>query len=470
MTPNQQLEALKRNLAAKLEARKAATAAIEAVRSNTAATDAEATVAVEARRAIDAEIDVLQVRSAELAAEVARDEAMERLQAEIVPVTTGRSGTLPGSGGNVRVTGEPLTYRRDNDPNGRSFVRDVGLAFLHGSRARESNERLDRHTDEMRVEKAEYMDRVATTTSAFAGLVVPQYLTEMYAPKARAMRPFADACNHHDLPESGMVINLSTITTGTSAALQASENAAVSETNIDDTLLAIAVQTNAAAQSMSRQAIERGTGTEEVTLQDMYRAYATTLDNTLINQATTGLAASATTVTYTDASPTGPETYGQIIAAMAGVEAIMLNMASGDNITVMHSRRWYSLQSSMSATFPMINQGLGQNIGVNYQEKYGAGVRGVLPNGTPVIVDNNIVTNLGGGTNQDEIYVADQQECHLWEDSAAPIMIRAEQTQAKNLDIDFVLYGFFAYTFSRYAGQNQKVTGTGLIPPTFTGA
>jgi hypothetical protein len=470
MGPKEQLEALKRTLAAKLEARRAATAAIEAVRSNTAATDADATAAVAARAAIDADIDALQVRSTELDAEIARDEAMERLQAQVVPNSGARGGTLPGTGANVRVTGEPLTYRRDNDPNGRAFMRDVGMAFLHGSRARESNERLDRHTDEMRVEKAEYMDRVATTTSAFAGLVVPQYLTDMYAPKARAMRPFADACNHHDLPEAGMVLNLSTITTGTSAALQASENAAVSETNIDDTLLAVAVQTNAAAQSMSRQAIERGTGTEEVTLQDMYRAYATVLDSTLINQATTGLAASATTLTYTDASPTGPEIYGQVIAGLSGVEGVMLNMASGDNIVVMHSRRWYSLQSSMTATFPLFGQGMGNFVGENLQEKYGSGARGRLPNGTPIIVDNNIVTNLGGSTNQDEIYVADQQECHLWEDPAAPVLIRAEQTQAKNLDIDFVLYGFFAYTFSRYAGQAQKVTGTGLTPPTFTGA
>lgn len=465
MNARARLAANRTALAGRLAARQAATATIEA-----ATTDEAIRAAADVRNGIDAEIDVLEVAATELRAEILRDDAMERLQNEIVP----NSGAvrLPGQPGDqVRVGNEARAYSRGNDPAGRMFLRDVGLQFAHGSRATESNERLGRHMDEVRVEQAEYLERAAGT-GAFAGLVVPQYLTDMYAPLARTMRPFADACSHHDLPPDGMTLNLSRITTGTSAALQASENAAVSNTDIDDTLLPITVQTNAAQQTLSRQAVERGTGTEDVTVADMFRAYASTLDNTLINQATTGLAASATTVTYTDASPTGPELYAQIIAAQAGVEGIMLNMASGDNITVMHSRRWYKLQSSLSASYPMISQpglAMGQS-GINYPATYGTGVRGLLPNGSPVIVDNNVVTNLGGGTNQDEIYVADRQECHLWEDPNAPVFIRAEQPAAASLGILFVLYGYFAYTFGRYPGQNQKVTGTGLTPPVFDGS
>jgi hypothetical protein len=443
---------------------------VEAKLSAAATTDAEVEALAIERKSLDAEIATLETTAGQLRAEIAQDEAMERLQSEIVA----GSGAvrLPGQPGDqLRVGNEPRAYSRETDPSGRLFLRDVGLQHLHGNRATESNQRLDRHMQEVRVEQAEYLERAAGT-GAFAGLVVPQYLTEEYAPLARAMRPFADACNHHDLPPDGMTLNLSRITTGTSTALQASENAAVSETNIDDTLLPISVQTNAGQQTLSRQAVERGTGTEDVTVQDLYRAYATTLDNTLINQATTGLAASATTVTYTDASPTGPELYAQIIAAQAGVEGIMLNMASGDNIVVMHSRRWYKLQSSLSASYPLISQpglAMGQS-GINYTETYGKGVRGLLPNGAPVIVDNNIVTNLGGGTNQDEVYVADRMECHLWEDPNAPVFIRAEQPAAASLGILFVLYGYFAYTFGRYPGQNQKVTGTGLVTPVFDGS
>ena len=482
MDPKKLLEQVRAALAAKLAERKKHTDTISALRAQVAAgdttvTDTQVTEALAARSAVDAEIDALEARDKELTAEIDRESAIDRLQST-VGVAGGTGVTIPGQARSVEMGAEPRTYTRANDPEGRTFLRDVGLLHLHGGLAVQSTERLQRHMAEERVHRGAALDGArgqearAAGTGAFAGLTVPQYLTDMYAPLARAMRPFADACNGHQLPEDGMTLNLSRITTGTSAALQATENTAVSNTDIDDTLLTINVQTNAGQQTLSRQAVERGTGTEEVTVQDLFRAYATTLDNTLINQASTGLAASATTITYTDASPTGPELYSQIVAGLSGVEAVMLNMASGDNIAVMHSRRWYKLQSSMSASFPIISQPglLAQMGGINYAQTYGAGVRGLLPNGTPVIVDNNIVTNLGAGTNQDEIYVADRQECHLWEDPNAPVFIRAEQPALASLGILFVLYGYFAYTFGRYPGQNQKITGTGLVTPVFDGS
>jgi len=59
-------------------------------------------------------------------------------------------------------------------------------------------------------------------------------------------------------------------------------------------------------------------------MDDLFRRYATTLDNTLILQATTGLKAVATTQTYTDAAPTTPKIYGQIVQAMSTVETNLL--------------------------------------------------------------------------------------------------------------------------------------------------
>jgi hypothetical protein len=267
-----------------------------------------------------------------------------------------------------------------------------------------------------------------------------------------------------------MSVNISRITTATSTALQASENSAVSETDIDDTLLSPAVQTNAGQQTLSRQAIERGAGVEPVVLDDLFRRYATTLDSTLLNQATNGLTNVATSVAYTDASPTAAELYPKVIEGLAGVEGALLDMATGDNIAVMHSRRWYWMQNAMGSTWPMISQPgiVAQTLGTNYATTYGSGVRGVLPNGTPVIVDNNIATNLGAGTNEDEIYLVDRQECHLWEDPNAPMYIRAEQTKVASLGVLMVVYGYFAYTHARYA-QARKVAGTGLVTPSFTG-
>ena len=363
----------------------------------------------------------------------------------------------------VRVGREERTYHRGADRTGGGFVRDVLRQFLY--RDVEAEARLTQHMREEAVERGVQVQR-AVGTGAFAGLTVPQYLTEMYAPATAALRPFADACNKHDLPGDGMTVNISKITTATGVALQSAENAAVQETNADDTLLTENVQTAAGQQTISRQAIDRGTGIESVVMDDLFRRYATALDSTLLNQASTGLTNVATATAYTDGTPTGPELYPKILGAAAGVDAALLGFGTPD-IAVMHSRRWAWLQSQLTTSWPMITQpGIpGQNMGVNLATRYGSGARGTLPNGLVVIVDNNVTTS--AGTNEDEIYVVPSSECHLWEDPAAPVFIRAEQAAAASLGVLLVVYGYFAYSFRRFANGMAKIGGTGLITPTF---
>jgi hypothetical protein len=365
----------------------------------------------------------------------------------------------------VQVGREERTYRRDTDRFGKQFLMDVSRAFMFQDV--EANSRLARHMQEERVERAEYLTR-AVGTGAWSGLTVPQYLTDMYAPATAGLRPFADVCNRHELPAEGMSVNISRVTTSSSAALQAAENNAVSETNMDDTLLTINVQTAAGQQTISRQAIDRGTGIEDVTMQDLFNRVATVLDSTLITQATTGLSAVSQAFTYTDASPTGPELYPKILGAASGVEGALLAMGRPSH-AIMHSRRWYWLSSQMSATWPMVNwTNLPVQSGAtaNPASTYNSGVRGVLPSGLEVVTDNNIATNLGGGT-EDEIYVVAASECHLWEDPNAPLFIRAEQPAAASLGVLLVAYSYFAYTHARYTNGSSKISGSGLAAPTF---
>lgn len=368
----------------------------------------------------------------------------------------------------ARVGQEERTYHKGNDRKGVSFLRDV--LRLHLYRDLDSESRLVSHMREERVERGNMLTRAAgdATTGAFTGLVVPQYLTEMYAPATAALRPFADICNKHDLPPDGMTVNISRITTATSVALQSTELSAVSATSIDDTILSPTVQTAAGQQVVSRQAIDRGTGIEEVIMDDLFRRYATTLDSTLLNQATNGLTNIANAVTYDDSTPTTAELWPKIHNAMANSEANLLGMAA-PNFAIMHSRRWYWMQSQVGTSWPFIAQpGIPSQTGAtNLATTYGAGARGVLPNGLVVIVDNNIATNLGTATSQDEIYVVASDECHLWEDAQAPVFIRAEQPAAASLGVLLVLYGYFAYTFARYTNGHSKVAGTGLATPSF---
>jgi hypothetical protein len=364
----------------------------------------------------------------------------------------------------VRVGMEERTYRPDQDKRGAQFLRDIARDYLY--RDPTAAGRLSRHMQEERVERSQYLER-AVGTGGFTGLVVPQYLTDMYAPATAALRPFADVCNHHELPEQGMTVNISRITTATSVANQATENTAVSETNIDDTLLTENILTAAGQQTLSRQAIDRGTGTEEVTMDDLFRRYSTNLDSNLINTATVGLSAVASPTTYTDATPTGPELYPKILGAVSGVETALLNFGMATH-AIMHSRRWNWLSSQLTSQWPMISQpGLPPRVmGANAGQPYDGGIRGTLPNGLQVVVDNNIATNLGGGT-EDEIYIVAFNECHLWEDPDAPVFIRAEQPFAASLGVLLVLYGYYAFSFRRYVNGMGKVSGSGLIAPSF---
>lgn len=389
---------------------------------------------------------------------------MER-QAE-AKKTTPTEARRPAYDQVARVGNEERTYRKDTDSHGKQFLMDVSRQFLYQDV--EASARLSHHMAEERVERAQYMQR-AVGTGAFSGLTVPQYLTDMYAPATANLRPFADVCNQHPLPEAGMSVNISRITTASSAANQASENTAVSETDMDDTLLTVPVLTAAGQQTVSRQAIDRGTGIEDVTMQDLFNRVATVLDNTLINQATTGLAAMAQATAYTDETPTGAELYPKILGAAAGVEQNLLAMGRPSH-AVMHSRRWYWLSGQMSAVWPMINwSNLPAQVAgtADAASSYNSGPRGVLPCGLEVIVDNNIVTNLGEDTNEDELYVVPSAECHLWEDPAAPLFIRAEQAKAASLGVLLVAYSYYAYTFGRYTNGMQKVAGTGMSTPAF---
>lgn len=376
---------------------------------------------------------------------------------------------------------ERRTYSADSDPKGVQFLRDVALAQVMG--VGQAQERLSQHMREEIHERAAagrpLVDREvvngagsaqrAVGTGAFSGLVVPQYLTDLFAPIARAGRPFADACTHHDLPEQGMNVYIGKLTTGTTTADQAAEGDTVNETDADDTLLTIPVRTTAGSQSVSRQAVERGVGIDDTIVADLFRAHDTKRDSNLINLATVGLAAVATSIAYTDASPTAAELYPKTLAAPAAVEAALLDQGLGDTFGIMHSRRWYWMLSQLTSTWPMFaTQGQipAQAGGLNYVEKYGPGFRGLLPSGVPFIVDNNIATNLGAGTNEDEMYFAAKSELHLWEDPTAPMLIKAEQTQSKKLLIDLVVYSYYAFEFTRRA-HAQKIAGTGLVTPTF---
>lgn len=425
--------------------------------------DAEVAAAMETHAKAEQDVAGAQHKIAQLkaakAAEERHDQAMleRREDPATVPARKAAYDQV------ARVGREERTYHKGNCRKGAEFLRDVVAAQIN--RDMDAEMRLSRHMQEEKVERGQYLER-AVGTGGFAGLVVPQYLTEMYAPAVAARRPFADAMTKLPLPPKGMTVNISRITTPTGVGNQASENTPVTNTpEIDDTLLTIPVQTAAGSQTLSRQAVDRGLGVEDVTMSDMQRRYATNLDSTIVNQSPGGLSNVSQLITVDDATPSGERLYPKILQGASQSEAALLGQATPD-VVVMHSRRWYWFQSQMVAKWPLIGQpGIpAQNGGVNYAERYGSGFRGLLPNGMAVITDNNISTTVGA-TTQDEMFVVPTEESYLWEDPDAPQFIRADQ--AKQLSIDLVLYGYYAYTMGRYANSHQRLSGTALVTPVF---
>ena len=358
----------------------------------------------------------------------------------------------------AEVKSEPRTYAPKSE---HSFVRDAFAAqFMNDFGA---SQRLARHMTEERVERRD------VTSANFAGLIVPQFLTELAAPFARAGRPFLDAARKHALPAEGLVISISKVTTGSATAVQ-TEGAAVQETNIDDTKLDVSIVTVAGQQNVSRQAIERGTNIDTLVMADLVSAYHTNLDSLFVTTSATSLTNTITqVVTYTDASPTVAELYPKIVDC---VQRIQTNFFAGPNFILMHPRRLAFILAAvdgqnrpLAVPVPNFN---GQPAFASGNGAPVYGNSGYTMLGLPIITDANVITNNGVGTNEDVIIVGNTQEAHLFEQgNGEPMMLRFEQPKAAELDVTMIVYGYSAFTANRYPNAFALVGGTGLVTPTF---
>jgi HK97 family phage major capsid protein len=405
---------------------------------------------VEESRTLDSKIEKL---TAQAAADAKASEARSAVA----------NFAMPKVGG-AMVTREARTYSPEGDA---SFIKDAFTAKFSNDYA--AAERLARHSREEEVE------RRSVGTGNFAGLVVPQYLVDLAAPFARAGRPTADfATNKMALPAAGMTLNISRMTTGTSTAIQAAENDAVSNTNADDTLLTVNVRTIAGQQDISKQAIERGTGIDQFIIQDLIRGWHTTLDNQILNGDGTsgtilGIDAEPgkNNVTFTEASPTVALLYPKLAEAYSEIQtSVFMNPTHW----IMHPRRLAFLLagvdgSSRPLVLPALNGPM--NAVATGAGAVGYGNSGYTLMGLPIIADANVRTDAGAGSDEDRIYCVNANELHLWEQAGSPFALNFDATGAGSLTIKSVVYGYAAATAGRYPGAFSIVEGTGLVAPTF---
>lgn len=439
--------------------------------------------------------DLVGLRGQEeaLEAQIREEEAEETrrgtLQAARAAAGTTESATR-GQGG-ATVTREERTYSAQKSLRGEaSFFSDAFRAQFSGDDRAQA--RLNRHRAEVAVEGEN--EARATTTSSYAGLVVPQYLVDDYALLLRAGRPLANVVNRLPLPDSGMSLIIPRGTTGASAASQATENSALSSTDEVWANLTVPVVTIGGQQDVSRQSLERGTpGIDSIVFMDLLKAYNVQVDT----QAANGSGASGQMLGILQTGSIGKQTvvYGAaatpttFLLKTAGALSTIASAGTAiqPNIWIMHPRRWYWLLAQVDSqgrplAIPNVN-GVFNSLAVVSQPGAYSGdggdqaavVVGVFQ-GLPVILDANLPTNLGVGTNEDPVIGMDQTQAFLWEaNGGVPRELRFEQTLGQNLTIKLVLFNYLAFTAGRYPQAFYQVGGVesggagafGHIPPSF---
>ena len=417
------------------EARSALTAAVEELDLATAALS-------EPDEAAD--LDELEARCAAAESEIER---RKKIVDRMVSVTEARAlQPIMVDEDDVRIEvrkNEP-TYRRDS---GTSFFRDVIHAH---SGDRDAQERLYRHSHEM---------RDVTAASGGAGYIPPVYLSELAAPKVRAGGPLLAQLPKAALPDAGMTISVPRVTTGTSVAVQ-TENGSVSETDFVSSQLSTSVRTIAGQSDISIQFFERSfPGADVVIADDLARAYTTEFDRQLINGASAssehiGLlnVGSIGSVTFTSGSPTAGDFLAPIYKAIGTVTT---SYFEAPTLIVMHPRRAAFLASGQSTSTPIFNQG--GLMMASGEQNYG--VVGTIA-GLAVVVDANVPTTLGSGTDEDAILVINAPALRVME--GAPRFKVHESVGSGTLTVRLSYFGYSAFMSGRYPEAICKITGTGL--------
>jgi len=391
-------------------------------------------------RSIDDKIDSLRTQEADLADLKARNAAAAAKRAEL-------SAHVPS----VKVGLEAHVYRSGGE---HDFLAD---AFAAREGNREAAERLERNRTES---LAEYR----STTGNFGALVVPQYLTELFAPSLESGRPFISAITNLALPAQGMTISIPRSTGSSAVAAQATENTAVSNTTMTTDTLTVPVRTFAGQQVLSRQAVERGAGIAELLISDLAGDYATKTNISAINGDGTagGHFGILNTTSVQTAAWTGTTGASLVASLHNAVGKVNASRFAAADLIVMHPRRWAWLCAQSDASLrPFVQiDGPGFNAyGNGVASGYGA-VGSVA--GIPVVTDAGIPTNLGASTDEDRIIVTRRADVLHMEDGAAPIGLRLEEVLADQLSVRLVAYGFSAFTAGRFPVSTCNLQGTGF--------
>lgn len=367
----------------------------------------------------------------------------------------------------VTVGNEARTYDRGN---GKSYIRDLVRHQMNMDDSGESRARLERHGEEVRTAK-EYRD--LNRTDGNGGYFVPPlWLMDQFVDLARAGRAYANVVTSQPLPGGTDSINIPKVATGTTAAVQATDNGAVSETDLTDTSVSAPVRTIAGQQDLALQLLDQSPiNFDEVIFRDLVADYAMKLNLQVISgsgsagqvQGVRGTS-NIETITYTSGSPTVALLYAKLADAVQRVHTLRFQSPT---VIVMHPRRWaYFLAANDTTGRPLVvpNAGNPMNAVATLGEVASQQVVGQM-HGLPVVTDPSIPTTLGASTSEDVIHVLRASDLLLWESAIRTRVL--PDVGSGTLTTRLQVYGYMAFSAARYPKSVVEIGGTGLVAPTF---
>ena len=313
--------------------------------------------------------------------------------------------------------------------------------------------------------------RALNTTAGTGGeFAPPEWMEEQFIALARPGRVVADLFHREPLPTGVGTIDIPRIKTGTSVGVQGTQNTAISQTDLTTDAVSAPIITLAGGQTVSQQMIDMSpVNIDQLVLGDLAEDYSRELNSQTVAGTGTGqltgvLNAGGAAITYTSTTPTLSALLSSVANAMQTIATTRYLPATA---IVMHPRRWaWALAQLDTTNRPLIvpsASGPFNAIGTASAQWVAQGAVGQLA-GLPVLLDSEIPTNLGTGTNQDAIVVGRFTDSWLFESS---VRVGAfPETYANQLSVFVRLYNYAAVAH-RYAGSYAVIGGTGLVAPTF---
>jgi HK97 family phage major capsid protein len=427
----------------------------------------------------ESEVRALDERITELQALQDADDAAAPMQRKYAPAATTETRTENGNPmsaetrsaafpGYVRITRSEEVYRPNQK---RSWFLDIHDVMRTGdSSARERLERNNKLADEHAAKRGEQR-AISTTNGAGGEFVPPLWLTEQYVAKARPRRKFVDLVGSEPLPAGTDSINLPKVASGTATAIQSTQNSGIEVQDLVSTSISSSVSTVAGGQVVSVQLIEQSpVNVDDVIWGDLSADYAMQLDALCLSGDGTGgkptgvlNLAGTNSVTWSGTALTG--TNSLYSAIWSAISKIFTSRYEAPTAIVMHPRRfaWMAAQQDTLGRPVIVPVGGNAVEAENPVGTFGnlaaEGPVGMIA-GVPVILDANMPTNLGTGTDQDRIIVVKSDDLRLWESH-----IRLEafpQTYANQLSVFVRLYNYVSFQPARYPSSISVISGTGL--------